>query len=256
MSAQEPSTDDRLEREREFHDERFGSDERPADRFYAINRASVRWMDGQISEAPTGSRVLDYGCGAGAYSARSAARLGHKVTAIDLSPVAIEHARQTAEAEGIAGNIEFAVMDAENLELPDDEFDLVCGNGVIHHLDLDRGFKEITRVLKPSGRAAFLEPLGHNPVINLYRNRTPDQRSVDEHPLLVKDFATCQRWFSGVEAEYFHLAGLAALPFIDSSRLDGIVGRLDAVDRMLFRVPPVRRLAWMVGLRLTGPRTP
>lgn len=33
----------------------------------------------------------------------------------------------------------------------------------------------------------FSEPLGHNPIINWYRNRTPEMRTEDEHPLLIKD---------------------------------------------------------------------
>jgi hypothetical protein len=37
----------------------------------------------------------------------------------------------------------------------------------------------------PAGWALFSEPLGHNPLVNWYRNRTPEQRTEDEHPLLL-----------------------------------------------------------------------
>ena len=70
---------------------------RPADRFYAINRASDGFFRAELARLPPGSQVLDYGCGEGAYAAIEAARRGHKVVAVDLSPVAIEHARRDAE---------------------------------------------------------------------------------------------------------------------------------------------------------------
>jgi hypothetical protein len=48
--------------------------------------------------------------------------------------------------------------------------------------DLSLACSEIARVLRPGGPAIFVEPLGHNPLINAYRKRTPALRTVDEHP--------------------------------------------------------------------------
>src|SRR3546814_1101008 len=79
-------------------------------------------------------------------------------------------------------------MNAEAMTFPDDSFDLVFGSGIIHHLDIDRAFGEIARVLRPGGRAVFIEPLGLNPAIELYRRFTPSARTPDEHPLLRRDF--------------------------------------------------------------------
>lgn len=89
------ASEDRLERERQFHDERFGGEERSASRFYAINAASTRFYQSRIEALPTESTLLDYGCGDGAFHA---ARSGMQVTAVDLSPVAIENAQKQAEA--------------------------------------------------------------------------------------------------------------------------------------------------------------
>jgi SAM-dependent methyltransferase len=203
--------------------------------------------------AEGGGSVLDYGCGEGAYGALHLAEHGKQVTAIDLSPVAIEHARDTARAKGVDELIDFRVMNAEQLDFPDASFDVVAGNGVIHHLDLDRSLAEVARVLKPGGSAIFLEPMGHNPLINLYRRRTPEQRTEDEHPLKTKDFDVLKRHFDAVDARYFHLLSLAALPFVARR---GLVKRLDSVDRKLFQVvPATQRLAWIVVVRLRGPRT-
>jgi SAM-dependent methyltransferase len=248
-------TEDRLRREKEFHDARFASAGRSADRFYAIDQASDRFFRERIDAAPAGGRVLDYGCGESAYCALHAARQGHEVTAIDISDVAIDHAREQAARAGVADKIEFRAMNAEALEFDDDSFDLVSGLGIIHHLDVARSMSEVARVLKPGGEAVFVEPLGHNPMINAYRRRTPEQRSVDEHPLRMDDIDALGRWFGTVEATYFHLLGLLALPFMRRRSFKRLVDALDAADRRLFRaVEPARRHAWMVGLRLSDPR--
>ncbi len=109
----------------------------------------------------------------GAYAALHAAARGHRVTAIDLSPVAIERARQQAAAEGVADLIDFRVMNAEALELEPRSFDFICGLGVIHHLDIRASLREVTRMMKPRCECAFVEPLRHDPLINLYRRGTP-----------------------------------------------------------------------------------
>ncbi len=248
--------DDRLERERTFHDARFGhEDHRAADRFYAVNEASDRFFRDAIEALPAGSRLLDYGCGEGAYAALHAAERGHDVVAIDISPVAIEQAAQKARDAGVAERIDFRVMNAEALELGDGGFDVVIGLGVIHHLDVATAMREVARVLKPSGHAVFVEPLGHNPAIKAFRRRTPEQRSVDEHPIVMSDYEVMRGSFSGLEATYFHLFGLLALPLRGRRGFDRAVRALDAVDRAVFRrVKAARRHAWIVGLRLTGPK--
>lgn len=248
---------DRLAREQEFHDARFaeGGPHRSADRFYVVNRASDAYFRARLDALAAGAKVLDYGCGDGAYGALHAAtRDDLDITAIDLSPVAIEQARTRARDAGVQDRIDFRVMDAEHLELPDDEFDFVVGLGVLHHLDLASSLEEIRRVLKPDGGAVFVEPLGHNPIINLYRRRTPDQRTSDEHPLLVPDIELIGRSFRSCEAEYFHLFGLLALALAGTRYMAGAVSRLDALDQLCFReVPYLRRHAWMVGLSVAGP---
>lgn len=241
-------------RERDFHDARFanGDGSRAADRFYAINEASVRYYKQSIEAVPPGATMLDYGCGAGAHAALHAAQHGHRVTAIDISPVAIERARQAAERKGVADRIDFRLEDANALTVESSCFDLVCGLGVIHHLQLVPALREVARVTRPSGAAVFVEPLGHNPLINWYRRRTPDQRSEDEHPLVLSDLDVLGSQFASVEITYFHLLGLLALPFVANRRFRGVVRRLDTADRLLFRTP-ARRWAWMAGIRLTGP---
>ncbi len=71
-------------------------------------------------------------------------------------------------------------MDAEQLTFPDQTFDLIVCNGVLHHLDLRYAYPELARVLKPGGRILCLEALGYNPAIQLYRKLTPHLRTAWE----------------------------------------------------------------------------
>jgi SAM-dependent methyltransferase len=248
-------TELRLARERAFHDQAFSAQTRATvRRFYSVNGALRRWYEHTLSEHADGADALEYGCGPGS-AAFALAEQGARVTGIDLSPVAIELADRTAHERQLEAALHFEVMDAEHLRFDDGAFDLVCGSGILHHLDLERAYAELARVLRPSGVAVFIEPLGHNPAINWYRSRTPDLRTVDEHPLLVGDLAHAREHFGVVETRFFTLTSLAAVPLRNRAGFPRVVGALDGLDRTLFKaVPPSRRWAWMVGMVLRAPR--
>jgi SAM-dependent methyltransferase len=248
-------TDSRLDREREFHDRVFADETRaPVRRFYTVTESMRRWYADELAARAHGNHVLEYGCGPGSQAYHLAAH-GASVTGIDLSPVAIDMAREHGEQEGLAGALDFRVMDAEHLDLPDRSFDVVCGSGILHHLDLDRAYAELARVLRPGGVGVFIEPMGHNPAINRYRDRTPSMRTVDEHPLLMADLERAGAFFGAVDTRFFALSSLAAVPLRDRPAFESIVRVLNGVDRTLFTlVPPIRRHAWMVGMVLKAPR--
>lgn len=244
----------RIARELEFHDKRFGSEEeRSSGRFYAItgqSEGSYRDIVGGIS-AP--AEVLEIGCGDQAEAWELAAR-GLDVTAIDISPVAVEGARARAAEENLTG-LKFQEMNAEALTFEDASFDAVIGSGILHHLDLGLGVPEVARVLRPGGVGVFLEPLGLNPAIRMYRRVTPGERTPDEHPLLRADLQFMERWFEQVDLRFFHLASLAALPLLKTNYFDRALSALDKVDgTILARSRLAQDLAWFVTIELRGPK--
>jgi SAM-dependent methyltransferase len=207
--------------------------------------------DSMFSSA-AGAKVLEFGCGTGTYSV-PLARRGALVTGIDISDVAIDVAAQQAKAGGVSA--QYRRMDAEALEFPSESFDLVCGVAILHHLDLDKAYAGVARVLKPGGHAVFMEPLGHNPAINLYRRLTPQLRTVDEHPLLMRDLRIAEKYFQGVVNRFFTFQSLFAVPFRRMPFFIPLVKGLDGADNVLFAAcPPARRLAWQVIVVLNQPR--
>jgi SAM-dependent methyltransferase len=244
---------DRAQREREFHNKTFADNTRDSvGKFYAVDGSSNAFYEQFLAAHGADRRVLEYGCGPGSYAFFLAER-GAQVTGIDISEVAIEQAAARAQNEALH-RCDFQVMNAEALTFAADSFDLVCGTGILHHLDLDKAARELSRTMRPQGRAIFIEPLGHNPLINLYRRMTPQMRTADEHPLRAADLKRFETYFGDVEAHFFHMSSLLAIPLRRMPGFRYAVKALEAVDRTLFRwVPPVRKYAWMVVLVLQQP---
>jgi len=243
------------ERERAFHDVAFAESTRASvGGFYTITGSSRRaFRDCLAGEGLTGKRILEYGSGAAA-EAFFLAHEGAQVVGIDISPVAVEQGRERAAREGLEDRIEFRVMDAEHLEFADQTFDIVCGSAILHHLDISLAYREIARVLRPGGAAVFVEPLGHNPVINAYRRRTPALRTEDEHPLLMRDLEQAREYFRDVDTSFFHLSSLAAIPFRERSWFPTLLSGLESLDQRLFRIAPsVQKHAWMAVIRMAKP---
>lgn len=242
----------RYDREQQFHDHTFqhGTREQVADFYQLLENCEADYRE-TLRRYGRNARVLEYGCGTGS-SSFSLATEGARVTAIDLSEMGIAKANAEAQSRHLA--IDFRVMNAERLDFPANSFDLVCGSGILHHLDLTQAFVEVARVLAPTGVAAFIEPLGHNAVINAYRRRTPKLRTPDEHPLLVGDLRLARNFFRGVDVTYYALLTLAGLPLRRAPWFPRAQRRLERLDRLvLARAPLLRRFSWYCLLVLRNP---
>jgi ubiquinone/menaquinone biosynthesis C-methylase UbiE len=233
---------ERKNREQIFHDARFGHETREAlSRYYLASIGPNEKFRKHILNCADRRTVLEYGCGPGTHSFQLA-RIAEHVHGIDISNVAIQLAQNRAATMGIT-NTTFSVMDAENLEFPDQMFDVVCGRAILHHLNLRASFDSLSRVMKPSGVAMFCEPLGHNPAINWFRRRTPDLRTIDEHPLVRDDLKLAKVYFRQVAVDHFALVSLAGT-LVCSKR--GIMFRaLERIDERLLSIPFLRWWSWI-----------
>ncbi len=243
---------ERIEREKSFHERKYSDDIRANVRkFYSITKTSRNYYLEKLLTNCERKKVLEYGCGPGTYSFELAEK-GAIVTGIDISEVAIEQARNKAKERGLTKNISFMVMNAEDLKFDDGYFDIVCGVSILHHLNIKNALKEVSRVLNSTGSALFIEPLGHNPFINIYRYLTPHLRSEDEHPLIKKDLKLFKEFFDNVNISYFHLVSLFAVPFHNTKYFDKMLSMLDSIDQLLFRADFFRLQAWQIVAELSN----
>jgi ubiquinone/menaquinone biosynthesis C-methylase UbiE len=111
----------------------------------------------EVSEINSDDIVLDIACGKGAVTFPIAANLSGKghIYAIDFSQKMIQECKEVMKSLNHQ-NIEFLEMDAENLEFPDNSIDkIVSGFGLFFLPDIEKGLREIRRVLKPGGLMVF-----------------------------------------------------------------------------------------------------
>ncbi|HEX7291337.1 MAG TPA: cyclopropane-fatty-acyl-phospholipid synthase family protein [Conexibacter sp.] len=100
-----------------------------------------------------GERVLDVGCGWGAFALHAAARHGVHVTGITLSPAQASLARARVEAAGLAERVEIRLADYRELEA--EPFDAIASIGMVEHVgevQIDRYAARLAELLKPGGR--------------------------------------------------------------------------------------------------------
>jgi len=105
-------------------------------------------------QSSKGLRVLEIGCGLGTDGAQFA-KAGANYTGVDLTEAAVELARRRFELSGLPGT--FRTADAEQLDFPDESFDIVYSHGVLHHTpDIASAVREVHRVLRPRGQARVM----------------------------------------------------------------------------------------------------
>jgi len=225
-------------------------------KYYSVATKSEKYYQDWLQERCTpGKKVLDYCCGNGENGV-FAARGGADTIGIDISPQGIENARLNAVREGVDKNCRFEVMDAENTTFPDETFDVVVEYGALHHLDYDRAMSELHRVIKPTGEIICIEALRHNPFIHLYRRLTPDLRTAWEvdHILTVQHLNKSREYFEEVHPRFFHLAGLAAVPFRKTGIFKPLRGVLDRIDDSILRTQAIGKYAWIMVFTLAKPK--
>jgi SAM-dependent methyltransferase len=264
----------RRQNESEFHD-RWAAEMDPADTLVDETFTSITAVENQhiLSQFGDvrGKRILDYGCGS-AEGGVYLAKLGAKVVGVDVSPGMLAAAAQLGAHHGVA--IETRQVTGDRIPAENDEFDLIYGNGVLHHVNLENAIPELARVLRPMGRGCFIEPLPYNPLINVYRRIAREVRTPDEKPLTFSDIERFKTHFAEVSHREFWLTTLSvflkfflidrANPnqerywkkiYTDATKVQSFFGPLRILDdRLLSLFPPLRHMCWNTVITVASPR--
>ena len=263
VPANQPATE-RQQTEESFHDEwARGIDVQEVlvrESFEEVTALENRYVLSQAGDLK-GKRVLELGCGAGEGSIYFALQ-GAEVVATDISTGMIEVVKRVADKFGVP--VTAHRMTAEHIDYPDASFDIVYGNGVLHHVDFVKAVAEASRVLKPGGRAFFIEPLSYNPVINIYRHIAKTVRTPDERPFRFKDLKEMKPYFRESHHKEFWLFTLLIFIYFylieradpskerywkkvikDAPKFRKLFQFLNGLDNFFLKIfPPFRYLCW------------
>ena len=100
-----------------------------------------------------GQKVLDLGTGTGVLP-RNMYKYGARWTGTDISPEQIEAAKRLTEAGNM--DIDFMAVPTEEIDLPDESFDVITACQCFWYFDHDRVMPKLAKLLKPGGRLLIL----------------------------------------------------------------------------------------------------
>lgn len=188
-----------LQAEKEFENSKVLSDEvrQEQRKFYWSTHLSTQEHREKTLKEIKGLQGIEIGC---SYGSEAVEYTKHclKYTGIDISDEAIKE----ANLKGIP-NANFICTDGHLLPFEDSSQDFVIVNSLLHHLDLDITFPEISRVLNSGGKLIFKEPLGTNPLFQTYRYFTPNSRTDDERPFTFSDLKLMKKYFDFEDVRWY-----------------------------------------------------
>ncbi len=149
-----------------------------------------------------GLEGLDLGCGEGT-NTRAVARLGARMTGLDIAPTFVRHAREMEAREPLG--IDYVLGDGQSIDFPDASFDFVTAfMSLMDMADQQSVLKGIERVLRPRGFLQFsiLHPCFVPPTRKNIRNEAGEAVAVQIADYFDETDGRIERWlFSAIPAE-------------------------------------------------------
>src|ERR1700737_1676093 len=138
--------------------------------------------------------ILDVGCGEGE-DGMILAKLGARVTGLDVSPAAIELARQRAQVNGVSERTRFVCAPLDAADLAEKSFDVIWIDQVLHHVldNLEGTLQGLLKAAKPGALIVCSEPVNLNKTLRKIRflapvhpATTPGERPLEKADLAVR----------------------------------------------------------------------
>jgi SAM-dependent methyltransferase len=198
-----------------------------------------------------GRTILDVGCGGGE-DAMILARLGAQVTGLDVSPGAIELAKQRAAVNGVSNRTRFLCAPLGG-SLPESSFDVIWIDNVLHHVlgELENVMRSLLRAAKPGATIICIEPVNLNKALRKIRFLVPVHTEVTpgERPLEKQDLAVLEALVPDLSRTHFNFLGRLNRFVIPGFRYEraspwrrALCDALHLFDRAILTVPGLANL--------------
>jgi SAM-dependent methyltransferase len=238
-------------------------DARVLDRYARPRRMYPKERAVSLLSGIAGLHVLDVGCGDGE-NAVLLARLGARITGLDVSPGAIALAEKRARMEGVLDRTRFVCAPVSAARLEARQFDAIWVDNVLHHL-LDELPATLSALCGWARRGALfvaIEPTNRAPLLRRVRRFVPvrTEATPDERPLEDRDLLVLRAHLEEMHVEPFHLLArlsrfvLPCLQYEKATRPRRVLADLlHAADAVLLRHP---RIAELGGVSVLHGRVP
>ncbi len=169
---------------------RLAEGDRPALSYFRRRKIETALGLGRF---PSGSALVEVGCGTGDYSLLLA-RAGYRMTGVDLSSKSVEAARAKASILGVS-DTSFVISDAETLdEVPENSADGVVSFSALRYVpELRQALLAIRRVLKPKGVAVLDFPNRFCPWFRLLKTHFGVERHIHDHDYSTRAIVSLMR---------------------------------------------------------------
>ena len=185
--------------------------------------------------------ILDVGCGTGLYWP-VLAQYGEEISGIDSSAAMAREAERLVREKKLC-HIKSYVQNSGQIRFPDGQFDIVLCVDSLHHIpNLRAAIREFHRVLKPGGRFLAIEPNMFNPLMFLAHVIPAEERYG-----AVRSYAPVLKHLFG---PFFRDIHVQYVNYVASAQSEAQLERVQALGRLLVRLPVLKRLSLRQTLRM------
>lgn len=225
------------------------------DKSFATSGSKTQQAFYQVIGDVKGKSVLEVGCGTGKLSVYLATQ-GATVTATDFTKNALENTRELAAYNNVADRVRLEQVDGLDLASLNEEYDLVVGRFVLHHIEpFDQFVDVLHTVIKKGGRGVFMENNAQNPFLMFARKNVAGKMGIprygddEEYPLEKREVEMIEKKFDEVVQHFPELVffkKISTYIFRHKRIFSPFTTMNKWIDSMLYNmVPPVRKYGYL-----------
>ena len=110
-----------------------------------------------LTDLPVKPEILDIGCGMGRQTLRLASKSDCQITAVDNYQFFLDTLSKNAQSSGLDSKIKTLNVSMDDLNLPEESFDLVWSEGAIYIMGFENGLAYWKKFIKPGGYLVITE---------------------------------------------------------------------------------------------------